>query len=59
MSPVEGNEKVKKVKVLQILTPNKLLTQLSVLLAKIKAGNTSYKLKKEIRKIMYLLCQHN
>ena len=31
-----------------ILTPNKLLTRLSILLAQIKAGNNSYKLKNEI-----------
>ena len=30
---------------LKILTPNKLLTRLSILLAEIKAGNNSYKLK--------------
>ena len=59
MSPVEGNEKVKKGKGLKILTLNKLLIQLPVLLAQIKSGNTSYKLKNEIRKIMYLVSQHN
>ena len=37
---------------LKILTPNKLL-------AKIKAGDNSYKLKNEIRQILYLLYQHN
>ena len=42
-----------------MLTPNKLLTRLSVLLAQTKAGNNSYKLKNEIRQILYLLFHHN
>ena len=33
---------------LKILTPSKLLTRLSVLLAQIKAGKNSYKLNNEI-----------
>ena len=44
---------------LRILTPNKLLARLPILLAQIKAGNNSNKSKNEIRKILYLLCQHN
>ena len=51
-------EEVKEGKGLKILTPNKLLTRLSILLAKLKAGNNSYKLKSEIRQILYLLYQH-
>ena len=43
----------------KILTPNKLLTRLPILLAQIKAGNNSYKLKNEIGQILYLLYQHN
>ena len=39
MLPLEGNEKVKEEKELIILTLNKLLTRLSKLLAKVKAGN--------------------
>ena len=39
--PIEGDEKVKKGKGLKILTLNKLLTRLPILLAKIKAGNYS------------------
>ena len=35
------------------------LTRLSILLAQIKAGNNSSKLKNEIRQILYLLDQHN
>ena len=41
-----------------MLTSNELLTRLPVLLAQINAGINSYKLK-EIRKIVYLLYQHN
>ena len=52
-------EEVKEVKGLKILTPNKLLTRLPILLARIKAGNNSYKLKNEIKKILNLLHQHN
>ena len=60
MLPLEGNEeKVKEGKGLEILTLNKLLTRLSILLAQIKTGNNSYKLKNEIRQILYLLYQHN
>ena len=33
---------------LKVLTPNKLLTRVPILLAKIKAGNSSKKLKNEI-----------
>ena len=51
-------EEVKEGKGLKILTPNKLLTRLSILLAKLEAGNNSYKLKSEIRQILYLLYQH-
>ena len=44
---------------LKFSTPNKLLTRLLTLLAQIKAGNNSYRLKNEIRQILYLLYQHN
>ena len=48
--PLEGDEEeVKEGKGLKILTGNKLLPRLPVLLAQIKAGNNSYKLKNEIR----------
>ena len=55
MSPLEGDEEVKEGKGLKFLTPNKLLTRLPILLAQIKVGNNSYKLKNEIRQILYLL----
>ena len=44
---------------LKTLTPNKLLTRLLILLAQIKAGNNSCKLKNEFRQILRLLYQHN
>ena len=56
---LEGDEEVKEGKGLKILTPNKLLTRLLVVLAQIKPGNNSYKLKNEIRQILYLLYQDN
>ena len=56
--PTESDEEVKEGKGLKVLTPNKLLTR-PILLEQIKAGNNSYKLKNEIRKILYLLYQHN
>ena len=59
MPPLEGDEEVKEGKGLKILTLNKLLTRRPILLAQIKPGNNSYKLKNEIRKILYPLYQHN
>ena len=41
----------------RILPPKKLLTRLLILIAQIKDGNNSYKLKNEIRKILYCLYQ--
>ena len=58
--PLEGDEEeVKGGKGLKVLTPNKLLTRLLMLLAQIKAGSNSCKLKNEIRQVLYLLYQHN
>ena len=60
MLPLEGDkEEVKEGKWLKFLTPNKLLTRYPILLPQIKAGNNSYKLKNEIRQILYLLYQDN
>ena len=59
MPPLKGDEEeVREGKGLKILTPKKLLTRLPILLAQIKVGNNSYKLKDEIRQILYLLYQH-
>ena len=55
---LEGEE-VKEETELKILTPNKLLTRLPVLLAQIKAESNSYKLKNKIRQILHLLYQLN
>ena len=44
MPPLEGDENIDG-KGIKILTSNKLLTRLSVLLAQIKAVNNSFKLK--------------
>ena len=56
MPPLEGEEEeVKEGKGLRIVTPNKLLTKCSILLAVIKAGKNSCKLKNKIRQILYLL----
>ena len=54
MPPLEGDERVKEGKELKIITPNKLLTRLPILLALIKAGNNSYKFKNEVRQMLYL-----
>ena len=49
---LEGDEEeVKEEKWTKILTPSKLLIRLPILLAKIKGGNISYKLKNKIRQI--------
>ena len=57
MPPLEGNEK--EGKELKILTQNKLLTRLPRLLAEMKAGNNSNKLKNEIRQKLNLFYQDN
>ena len=40
---------------LKILTPKQMITKLPILLAQLKAGNNSQKLKNEIRQILYSL----
>ena len=40
---------------LKILTPNQMLSRLSISLAQLKVGNNSEKLKNEIRQILYSL----
>ena len=40
---------------LKILTPNKMLSRLSITLAQLKEGNNSKKLKNEIRQLLYSL----
>ena len=59
MPPLKRNEEEEKEgKAVKSLTPNKLLTRFPMLLAQVKTGNNSYKLKNEIRQILYLLYQH-
>ena len=48
-SPEGDEEKVKEGNGLKILTPNKLLTRLTILLAQTKTLNNSNKLKNKIR----------
>ena len=45
----------KEEKGLEILTPNKLVTMVLILLAQVKAGNNSNKLKNRITEIICLL----
>ena len=52
MPPLESNEEEKKGTGLKILTPNKLLTRLPILLLHIEAGSNSSKLKNELRQIL-------
>ena len=60
MPPLEDDEEeVKDGKGLKILTTNKFLARLPILLAQIKTGNNSYKLKMEIKQVLYLLYQHD
>ena len=60
MPPLDcDKEEVKEEKGLKTLTLNKVLTGLPILLARIKAGNNSRKLKNKIRQILYLFYQHN
>ena len=40
---------------LKILTPNQMLSRLSISLAQLKAGNNSEKLKNQIRQLFYSL----
>ena len=45
---------------IKILTPNQMLSRLSISLAQLEAGNNSNKLKNEIRQLLYsLYCSKN
>ena len=59
MPPLEGDEEVKQGKGLKMLSLNKLLTRLPILLPQLKAENNSCTLKNETRQILYFLCQHS
>ena len=56
--PPQVDKEIKQRKDLKILNLNKLFTKISVLLAQIKAGNDSNKLKKKSHKC-YLFYQNN
>ena len=58
ITALKGDEE-KEGKGLKLLTPNKLLARLPILLAQIKTGKNSYKLRNEIRPLLYLLYQNN
>ena len=45
----------KSAKELKVLTPEQILSRLAVSLAQLKVGNTSEKLKNEIRQLLYSL----
>ena len=49
------NELNQAEKGLNILTPNQMLSRLSISLAQLKSGNNSEKLKNEIRQLLYSL----
>ena len=40
---------------MKILTPNQMLNRLPIALARLQTGNNSYKLKNEIRQLLYSL----
>ena len=54
-NPQSGNFMSKKGEGLKILSNKQMFNHLPVLLAQIKAGNSSIKLKNEARQILYLL----
>ena len=49
------NERKQRGQGLKILTPNQMLSRLPILLAQLKGGNNSEKLKNEIRQLLYSL----
>ena len=52
--PLESEQEVKEGKALKIVSPNKLIISIPVLLAQMKAGNNLFKLKSKVRQILYL-----
>ena len=49
------NKQNQQGKGLKILTPQQMLSRLPITLAQLKSGNNSYKLKNEIRQLLYSL----
>ena len=58
LPPDSDEEEIKEGKRLKILTSNKLLNKLAILLAQITAEDSSCKSKNKIRQILYFLYQH-
>ena len=54
---LEFNKQTQEGEGLKILTPNQIISRLSITLAQLKAGNNSEKLKNEIRQLLYSLYQ--
>ena len=52
---LEFNRKNREKQGLKILTPDQMLSRLSIILAQLQAGNNSKKLKNEIRQLLYIL----
>ena len=50
---LESNKQNQEGKGIKILTPNQMLSRLPIVLAQLKAGNNSEKLKNEIRQLLY------
>ena len=57
MPDLESEDLLQKEKILKILTPNQILCRLPFSLAQLKGGNSSEKLKNEIRQLLYSLYQ--
>ena len=55
LNPQAGSSMSKKRKRLKILTNKQMLNRLPILLAQLQAGNSSIKLKNELRQILYSL----
>ena len=55
MPDLESEESGTKGKGLNILTPNQMLSRLTISLAQLNAGNNSEKLKNEIGQLLYSL----
>ena len=53
------NDQTQKKQGLKILTPEQMLSRLPITLAQWKAGNSSEKLRNEIRKLLHSLCRSN
>ena len=52
---IKFNKQNQQRKGIKILTPNQMLSRLSISLAQLQAGNNSEKLKNEIRQLLYSL----